>query len=172
MGVRQGLKSQPIPFRSELGDVLVFRTHVRTDDGVETSDHTALTYTKLNEWLKRLGTETGFVQVLTAYCLRRASGNAINGKLSPLYAGYDTDAGFCRRPEYQRTSSEPGYGSYEFVYLSAQLSIQDDTIRHPSCLPGYGAKNGTNSSRRPNEPSDKYAAAQKTYRRPEERHFF
>ena len=31
--------------------------------------------------MKRLGEEIGFVQDLTAYCLRRATGNAVNGEL-------------------------------------------------------------------------------------------
>ncbi|MCJ1249974.1 hypothetical protein MMC30_007200 [Trapelia coarctata] len=78
MGVRPGLKSQRIPLRSELADVPIFRSHVRTSKGIETSAHTTLQYSNFNTWLKRLGVETGFVQVLTAYCLRRASGNAIN----------------------------------------------------------------------------------------------
>ena len=80
MGVRPGLNSEPIPFRPELKNVPLFRTSIQTRHGIETSPDTALAYAKYNEWLKRLGAETGFTQVLTAYCLRRASGNAINGK--------------------------------------------------------------------------------------------
>ena len=79
MGVRPGLKSQRIPLRSEFENVPIFRSHVQTSKGIETSTQSALQYSNFNAWLKRLGVETGFVQVLTAYCLRRASGNAING---------------------------------------------------------------------------------------------
>ena len=80
LGVRPGLKSQSIPLKSELGHVPLFRTPVRAAAGVETSPDAALPYSKYHEWVKRLGTETGFAQILTTYCLRRASGNAINGK--------------------------------------------------------------------------------------------
>lgn len=61
-------------------DVLVFRAPVQTSDGIRTSPDEALSYGKYHEWVKRLGEETGFVQVLTTYCLRRATGNAINGE--------------------------------------------------------------------------------------------
>jgi Protein of unknown function (DUF3435) len=85
LGVRKGLNCQPIPWKEEMQDVPVFRVPVQTPKGSGTSPDTALPYEKYHEWVKRLGEETGFVQVFTTYCLRRATGNAINGKfLSPL----------------------------------------------------------------------------------------
>ncbi|KAL8706329.1 MAG: hypothetical protein Q9201_000612 [Fulgogasparrea decipioides] len=51
----------------------------RSGKGQEVHEaHEALPYGRYQEWVKRLGEETGFVQVLTTYCLRRATGNAIN----------------------------------------------------------------------------------------------
>lgn len=61
-------------------DMPVFRAPVQTSKGAQTSPDEALTYSRYHEWVKRLGEETGFVQVLTTYCLRRATGNAINGE--------------------------------------------------------------------------------------------
>ena len=80
LGVRPGLKSQAIPLKGELSHVPIFRAPVRAAGGIETSDEAGLPYSKYHEWVKRLGKETGFAQILTTYCLRRASGNAINGK--------------------------------------------------------------------------------------------
>ncbi|MCJ1250100.1 hypothetical protein MMC30_007326 [Trapelia coarctata] len=78
LGVREGLNCQPIPWKPNTMDTPVFRTPVQTAKGTQTSPEEALTYSKYHEWVKRLGEETGFVQVLTTYCLRRATGNAIN----------------------------------------------------------------------------------------------
>ena len=61
-------------------DMPVFRAPVQNTKGTRISPDEALTYSRYHEWVKRLGEETGFVQVLTTYCLRRATGNAINGK--------------------------------------------------------------------------------------------
>ena len=61
-------------------DVPVFRAPVQTSNGMRTSPNEALSYGRYHEWVKRLGEETGFVQVFTTYCLRRATGNAINGE--------------------------------------------------------------------------------------------
>lgn len=59
-------------------DVPVFRGPKQTTQGFRTSLDEALIYGKYHDWVKRLGEETGFVQVMTTYCLRRATGNAIN----------------------------------------------------------------------------------------------
>lgn len=58
----------------------VFRGSEQTTQGFRISPDEALTYGKYHDWVKRLGEETGFVQVMTTYCLRRATGNAINGE--------------------------------------------------------------------------------------------
>ena len=80
LGVRPGLNCQPIPWRDDIKDQPVFRTSSFTDGKDRTELCAPLPYGQYQKWVKRLGEETGFVQVLTTYCLRRAAGNAINGK--------------------------------------------------------------------------------------------
>ncbi len=77
--VRRGVGCQPIPWKKEVQNKPVFRAAVRTEDGIRTSKDQALSYSVYHSWVKRLGEDLGFTQVLTTYCLRRATGNAING---------------------------------------------------------------------------------------------
>ena len=80
LGVRPGLNCQPIPWRDEMLDVPIFRLLGSSDQGTGRKADGPLPYGLYHGWVKRLGEETGFVQVLTTYCLRRAVGNAINGE--------------------------------------------------------------------------------------------
>jgi hypothetical protein len=62
-------------------DIPVFRQAIiRLKHGVYTSPTLRLTYRQYHGWITRLGEALGFVHTLTMYCLRRALGNAINGK--------------------------------------------------------------------------------------------
>ncbi len=79
-GRPKGTELPTIPWKEDILDVPLFRAPVQTSRGCATSADTALSYEKYHEWIKRLGEETGFVQVFTTYCLRRATGNAINGE--------------------------------------------------------------------------------------------
>ena len=76
-GVRDGLNCQDIHWTNEARSQPLFLNPTSTT-GAPSS--LPLEYGRYHPWIKRLGEETGFVQVLTAYCLRRATGNAINGK--------------------------------------------------------------------------------------------
>jgi Protein of unknown function (DUF3435) len=60
-------------------DTLVFRRSIPTKDGVRTSPEKALTYDTYHDYLKRLGRSAGFMEILTTYCIRRGTGNAIDG---------------------------------------------------------------------------------------------
>lgn len=80
LGVRPGLNCQPIQWHEEIKDKPVFRTSRFPEREKDKEPQKPLPYGRYQEWVKRLGEETGFVQVLTTYCLRRAVGNAINGK--------------------------------------------------------------------------------------------
>jgi len=80
LGVRSGLNCQPIQWRNEMLDVPIFRLLNPSDQGKGEKSDGPLPYSRYQNWVKRLGEETGFVQVLTTYCLRRAAGNAINGE--------------------------------------------------------------------------------------------
>ncbi|KAI9889352.1 MAG: hypothetical protein M1814_005520 [Vezdaea aestivalis] len=76
--VRPGLRCQKISWSQDWLRKRVLRASVQTKAGVRTSEAEGLTYNKYNDWVKRLGVATGFVQVMTTYCLRRATGNRIN----------------------------------------------------------------------------------------------
>jgi hypothetical protein len=73
--------SQVVPWKKEMLDIPVFRRAIKTPRGVETSKDVALTYQQYHGWLVLLGVALGFIYTLTTYCLRRALGNAINGKI-------------------------------------------------------------------------------------------
>jgi hypothetical protein len=72
--------SQTVPWKQEKLDIPVFRRAIKTPRGVETSKDVALPYNQYHGWLVLLGVALGFIYTLTTYCLRRALGNAINGK--------------------------------------------------------------------------------------------
>ena len=75
--VKPGLRSQPILWKKKKLDCPVFFAPV--------SPGKALIYAMYHRWLKCLGVETGFVQVLTTYCLRCGAGNAVNSKHSLIH---------------------------------------------------------------------------------------
>lgn len=80
LGGRPSLHCQPIEWRDEMRDVYIFHllSSPRQVKGREPGE--PLPYSLYHGWVKRLGEEAGFVQVLTSYCLRRTAGNAINGE--------------------------------------------------------------------------------------------
>jgi len=57
----------------------IFRQAERTPTGIETSETKALRYHTHLYYLQRLGLATGFLQILTSYCIRRGSGEAVEG---------------------------------------------------------------------------------------------
>ncbi|EED12757.1 conserved hypothetical protein [Talaromyces stipitatus ATCC 10500] len=71
---------QIVPWKQKMLDIPVFRRAIKTKDGVETSKDAPLPYNQYHGWLVLLGVALGFIYTLTTYCLRRALGNAINGK--------------------------------------------------------------------------------------------
>ena len=80
LGVHPGLDCQPIQWHEEMKDKPVFRASRSPERKLDGGSYEPLPYGRYQEWVKSLGEETGFVHVLTTYCLRRAAGNAINGK--------------------------------------------------------------------------------------------
>ncbi|KAL6722251.1 hypothetical protein ACLMJK_001358 [Lecanora helva] len=77
--VRPDRFSMQIPFKPSMRDVSIFRQASRTTMGPRTSPDRALRYHTFNNCLQRLGRDTGFQQILTAYCVRRGCGNALDG---------------------------------------------------------------------------------------------
>ena len=80
LGVRPGLNSQPIQWRDDMKEKPIFRVSSSPRRGEDQKLYETLPYGRYQEWVKQLGEETSFVQVLTTYCLRRAAGNAISSE--------------------------------------------------------------------------------------------
>lgn len=77
--IRDGAQSLNLLWDEFKMNLPLFRPSVTTKEGIVTSSIEQLSYPMYHRWLKRLGQETGFTQVLKTYCLRRAVGNEING---------------------------------------------------------------------------------------------
>lgn len=68
-------------WRKSVNDIPIFRQAVPTSDGtVRTSDTEALRYHTYLYYLQRLGLVTGFMQILNPYCIRRGSGEGVEGE--------------------------------------------------------------------------------------------
>ena len=113
-----------------------------------------LPYGRYQEWVKRLGEETGFVQVLTTYCLRRAAGNAINGKPRRVWPRKRlTD--WVRRPQFEWGGAQSGARPRQFDDLSAELSLPHGSLRYASSLSRHRVARGLDRCFPPDEPHDR-----------------
>lgn len=68
-----------ISWRDEILDVPIFREPVKKVKGVRTSPTLAWKYKSFQRALSTLGRAAGFKHEISAYVLRRATGNVING---------------------------------------------------------------------------------------------
>ena len=82
--VKAPKKSYRLPWKDSKLNTPVFRAAVKTKDGIRTSEKQALGYDNYHSNLKRTGRTTGFEQILASYCVRRGTGNAIDGMLGLL----------------------------------------------------------------------------------------
>ena len=72
--------SRTLHWKEDMLDIPVFRQPMRCVDGTrKTSPTDPLRSSTTNDYLKRLGLLTGFEQSLTHYCVRRGTGNAVDG---------------------------------------------------------------------------------------------
>jgi hypothetical protein len=80
--VEPGRNQLPLPLRSDLGNIPVFRKAIRTLHGWGVSPNLQLPYSTVAPWMKKLGAITGFRQIARPYTLRYAAGKAFddNGK--------------------------------------------------------------------------------------------
>lgn len=82
----------PTQSTSEVEDCMlktpIFRQPLHTANGVQTSPDKALRYNTFNYYLQRLGRSTGFMEILTSYCIRRGTGNAVDGAFPSTYKTY------------------------------------------------------------------------------------
>jgi hypothetical protein len=82
LGVRVPAIRESIQLRwkKTMLDVPIFRRAVRATAGIRTSPVRALPYESVSKYLKRLGRNFGFPQVLSPYCIRRETGNKLDSK--------------------------------------------------------------------------------------------
>ena len=80
--VEPGRNELPLPLRSDMDNIPVFRKAVKTLHGWEISPNLQLPYSTVAPWMKKLGAITGFRQISRPYTLRYAAGKAFddNGK--------------------------------------------------------------------------------------------
>ncbi|KAI9810031.1 MAG: hypothetical protein M1827_006729 [Pycnora praestabilis] len=66
-------------WKESMKKIPVFRQAVRAANGFKTSPNKALRYSTFDHYLERLGYATGFEEKLASYCVRRGTGNAVDG---------------------------------------------------------------------------------------------
>ena len=80
--VKDPVKCIHLRWKESMLQTPIFRQAIRVGGKFETSPIKPLLYATLNHYTNRLGEATGFEEPLTLYCIRRAVGNAVNGKSS------------------------------------------------------------------------------------------
>lgn len=79
--VRAPRHSLDFYWKEDIKDTPIFRQAVVASDGtIRTSPTEALRYHTYLYYLQRLGLTTGFMQILNPYCIRRGSGEAVEGE--------------------------------------------------------------------------------------------
>lgn len=80
--VRAPRHSLTFDWRPECLQTPIFRQAEHCARGVQTSPTKALRYHTYLYYLQRLGLQTGFMQILGSYCIRRGAGEAVESMLS------------------------------------------------------------------------------------------
>ncbi len=78
LSVWKKLNCQVISWKEDMLDVSMFRESKQITQEFWISFDETLIYDKYHDWVKRLEEETGFVQIMTIYCLQWATENVIN----------------------------------------------------------------------------------------------
>lgn len=78
--VNPARKSMRLRWKTSWEDKPILRQPVPTADGILTSKDEPLQYRTMLYYLQRLGTATGFMQILNPYNIRRGTGEAVDGK--------------------------------------------------------------------------------------------
>ena len=78
--VRAPRRSLDFRWRVDIRKMPIFRQAGRTANGIETLPTKALRYHTYLHYLQRLGIQAGFMQILSAYAIRRGAGEAVEGK--------------------------------------------------------------------------------------------
>jgi hypothetical protein len=73
-----GRNELPLPLRSTMDNIPVFRKAIKTLHGWEISPDQPLPYSTIAPWMKKLGAITGFRQIARPYTLRYGAGKAFD----------------------------------------------------------------------------------------------
>lgn len=114
-----------VHFKDCIGNTPIFRQATASATGCCTSPSKALRYHIFNGYLKRLGRSAGFEQVLTAYCIRRGTGNAVDGEFcvsgSPLGSCSHT-SGAATEAERNQIMGHRSSKTFDY-YLSERVKV-------------------------------------------------
>jgi hypothetical protein len=77
--IRLPFNSVQLRWKESMLKTPIFRQAVRCVDGFQTSPQKALQYSTFDYYLERLGYGTGFEEKLSGYCVRRGTGNVVDG---------------------------------------------------------------------------------------------
>jgi hypothetical protein len=77
--IRRPFNSVQLMWKESMLKTPIFRQAVRCADGFQTSPRKALCYSTFDYYLERLGCVTGFEEKLSGYCVRRGTGNVVDG---------------------------------------------------------------------------------------------
>jgi len=156
------LNCQPISWRDEMLDVPIFRLLGSSNQGTSRKANDPLPYDLYHGWVKRLGEEIDFVQVLTTYCLQRATSNAINDE--PRRLGPKEEfANYNRRPQLERRDAQSGSRPCHFDDLPTKLSLSHDSLRHASDLSRYRVAWESNRCFLSNESHDRFTSISRAF---------
>jgi len=78
LNIHPGENELPLPLRSDLSDVYIFRKAVQTLTGYEISPNEPVTYAMMRGWIKAIGEILGIEYNVICYCLRYFTGNKLD----------------------------------------------------------------------------------------------
>ena len=78
LDIHAGENELPLPLRSDLDDVFIFRRAIRTLTGYEISLSEPVTYAMMARWIKVIGIILGVEYVVICYSLRYLTGNSLD----------------------------------------------------------------------------------------------
>ncbi|KAF2471333.1 uncharacterized protein BDR25DRAFT_223650 [Lindgomyces ingoldianus] len=139
--VRAPRRSLEFCWRSDMLKTPIFRQAERITTGIHTSPTKALRYYTYLYYLQRLGLRAGFMQILTAYAIRRGAGEAVEAVAT--------------QPQLQQVISHKDAGVYQ-VYINqrVQCDVQAAFLIRPSSTALFKAVTHMSRYMDPRAPTD------------------
>jgi hypothetical protein len=78
LDIYPGENELPLPLRSDLDGIYIFRKAIKTATGYEISPNERITYTTMSGWIKAIGEILGIEYTVIAYSLRYGTGNKLD----------------------------------------------------------------------------------------------